>query len=239
MKRDDRIGLGVSLGLHALLLAVFALSVAAREPEPLGLVEVEFGPIERAQPAAPAPTPRPAPTQPEPQPDPPAPRPTPPAPVDLPDRRDTPEPDRLPPPEPEETVAPPAPPQPQNPPAEPDPQEETGGNPEGEAGSSSDTGDPGPAPARRAPFDIEGLNRTLEGSPALPQNPGVRASSEVTVCVRPDGSVARAYPERLSGVPGLDARAAAAVKRWRFNRLPPAAPQAEQCGTVTFRFTLE
>ena len=46
MKRDDWYGMGTSLLLHLLLLLVFGiLNLGVSEPEPLGYIEVEFGPV--------------------------------------------------------------------------------------------------------------------------------------------------------------------------------------------------
>jgi periplasmic protein TonB len=243
MKNEDYKGLGVSLGVHVVLLLLFALVASTPEPQQLGMVEVEFGPFELAQPAARAETPRPPPAQirPEPQPQRPTPAPQPrrTEPVDLPTRRDATEPERVPPPRPQPT--PPQPQtqaQPQRPTAQPAERDETGGTPEGRDGTTSATGEIGDAAARRAPFNIDGLdNRNLLASP-LPRNPGARGTSVIRVCVAPDGAVRNPIPAIRSGTPALDNAALAAVRQWRFNPLPPAAPQNEQCGRVTFTFTL-
>lgn len=244
MKRDDWKGLGTSVVIHALLLFFFAIIAAAPRPQPLGMIEVEFGPVEFAQPAARAETRQPAPTRTEPerrpQPQPPAPQPQPRRTerVDVPVTRDTPAEDQVQPPRPD-----PAPPRPES---QARPQEQTAatadqdrtaGNPEGATGTTSDTGQPGDATARRAPFNIEGLNRTPQVFP-LPGNPGARGTSVIDICVGPSGNVSSARPGRRTGTPALDNAALQAVRQWRFNALPPAAPQVEQCGRVIFTFTL-
>jgi periplasmic protein TonB len=242
MKRDDYTGLGVSAAVHLLLLLVFALGASTPVPEPLGMIEVEIGPLERAEPPARAEVQRPAPqaVQPRPQPEPPAPRAQPQRqePVNLARSRDTPQPERIRPPSPDPAPrTAPAQPQPQQPTAVPAEREQAGGTPTGAQGTTSETGDPGTAAATRAPFSIEGLDRTMH-SGALPRNPGARGVSVIAVCVGPDGRVTSARPAQRTGTPALDNAALGAVRSWRFNALPPAAPQSEQCGRIRFDFTL-
>lgn len=239
MTRDDWTGLGTSLALHALALVLLAFAVAAEEPpEPLGLIAVEFGPFEMARPAARAETPRPAPTAPQPatEPQQPAPKPQPreAEPVNLPKPPPAPSPERQPPPE-REAVA-----QPESRPeqaTEPAPERAEGGSPQGQAGTTAEAGDTGTGTSRRAPYSIEGLNRTPLRLP-LPGNPGAAGTAVLNVCVAPDGQVSRLWPARRSGDPRLDDAAQRALNGWRFNALPPAAPQEEQCGLITFHFTL-
>ena len=242
MDRNDWTGLGVSVGLHALLLLFFAvISGATEPPPPLGLIEVEFGPFEMAQPAARSETVKPAPTQPrpEPQPEKPAPKPAPQQaePVKLPERTPAPEPERVPPPTPEETVPEPEQQtQPERPVADPAPTEQAGGNPQGTTGSTSEAGDEGTSTQRRAPYSIDGLNRTPRRAP-LPRNPGAVGTVTVRVTVAPNGSVV-AYPLLRRAGPDLDRAVQEAIRSWTFNPLPPAAPQENQSGTITFYFSL-
>jgi periplasmic protein TonB len=244
MKRDDWTGVGVSFGLHLVLLLLFAVFTSSALPQPMGMIEVEFGPIETAAPAARAPVQQPTPTQtrPEPQREQPAPRTQPQRaePVNLAQRRDVVEQERVPPPQPDPRPQPqPAQPEsrPQQPVAERAPQDQPGGTPTGADGTTSATGDPGDSAARRAPFNIQGLNRSVQYYP-LPRNPGARGTSVLRFCVTPDGSVSSAAPLRRTGNPSLDNAALAAVRQWRFNPLPPAAPQENQCGELTFYFDL-
>jgi protein TonB len=242
MDRDDWTGLGVSVGLHALLLLFFAVMSGATEPPPLGLIEVEFGAFEMAQPAAQAETVKPTPTQPrpDPQPEKPAPKPTPPKaePVKLPDRTPTPEPEAVPPPTPTETTPEPErQDEPEQPIADPAPTEQAGGNPAGTTGSTSEAGGEGESTQRRAPYSIDGLNRDPTSDP-MPSNPGATGRVVVNICVAPDGRLTRQWPAQRSGQPELDRAVQQALSRWTFNSLPPAAPQEEQCGQITFTFVL-
>ena len=51
MKKDDWYGIGVSLALHLLLLVAFGIiSIGATELEPLGYIEVDFGPVAQGRP---------------------------------------------------------------------------------------------------------------------------------------------------------------------------------------------
>lgn len=241
MKRDDWTGLGVSLALHALILLGFAVVSGAAQPEPLGLIEVEFGPFEMAQPATRADTQRPAPTtpRPDPQPTPPRPEPKPQQtePVKLPDPPPAQEKETVPPPTPEETTTKPeSETLPEQPVADPAPVEQTGGNPQGTTGSTSEAGDEGTSTTRRAPYSIDGLNRTPRRAP-LPRNPGGVGTVTVRVTVAPNGSVI-AYPLLRRAGPALDRAVQEAVRNWAFNPLPPAAPQENQEGTITFFFSL-
>jgi protein TonB len=42
----------------------------------------------------------------------------------------------------------------------------------------------------------------------------------------------------VTGIPALDGAARRALLAWRFNRLPTDAPQENQTGIITFRFTV-
>ncbi len=242
MNRDDWTGLGISLAFHALILLGFAVVSGAAPPEPLGLVEVEFGPFEMAQPATRAETQQPSPTtpRPDPQPTPPRPEPKPQQaqPVKLPDPPPASEREAVPPPSPKQaTPAPERETRPERPVADPAAAEQTGGNPQGTTGSTSEAGDEGASTTRRAPYSIDGLNRTPRRAP-LPQNPGGVGTVTVRVTVAPSGAVAQVLVLRRAG-PALDRAVQEAVRSWSFNPLPPAAPQENQQGTITFFFSLD
>lgn len=242
MNKDEWKGLGTSITLHVLLLLVFAFIAEKPQTQPLGMLEVEFGPFEIGEPAPLADrTTPPTQTEPQPQPQPPAPpiADRQPEQVNLPQRTNVPEPDQTP-ARSEDTQ--PAERTNTNPPAPPasraGEQDSEGGNIRGRedaTGSGSRTGD---ADASRSPFNVEGLdNRRLLAYP-LPQNPGAQGRSVIALCVEPNGQVVNARPEVRTGTPELDNRALRAVQQWRFDTLPPAAPQERQCGRVTFSFTV-
>ncbi len=250
MKRDDWYGMGTSLLLHLLLLLAFGiLSLGVSEPEPLGYIEVDFGPVAQGRQVQRAVEDQPA-TQEEPDPEP---EPeveeevAPPEeakPVELPDPPEeiideeqvqTPE---------TETIAPVE----QNNPAEvvePEPQPETqpvkplgGGTTDGDTGEPE--GDPGPAEdeQKTAPFQIEGLNRSTVFAPLPGFAELVNADIKVRITVNPQGRVVRIFPIQ-KGNPALERAVRAALEKWRFNALPSNAPQVTQTGIVSFRFRVE
>jgi protein TonB len=65
----------------------------------------------------------------------------------------------------------------------------------------------------------------------------VNAVIRVRITVAPSGRVTRRIP-LIKGNPGLEQAVMNALLNWRFNPLPPNAPQEEQTGVVTFRFQL-
>ncbi len=250
MKRDDWYGMGTSLLLHLLLLLVFGiLNLGVSEPEPLGYIEVEFGPVAQGRQVQRAVEDQPA-TEDEPEEEPEeeveekvAP-PEEAKPVELPDPPEeiideeqvqTPE---------TETISPSE----QNNPAEveePEPVPEPepvkplgGGTPDGDTGEPE--GDPGPAEdeQKTAPFQIEGLNRStvFTVNPAFPEK--VNAVIKVRVTVDPQGRIVRIFPIQ-KGNPALERAVRDALQRWRFNTLPSNAPQVSQTGIITFRFRVE
>ncbi len=251
MKKNDWVGLGVSIAVHALVLLVLSvITMAAADEQPIGFIEVDFGPMAEGRPVERAPETRPAPVEEPEAPEPEAvepPETAPPEdvkPVDLPDQPepvvdeeviDTPEAETIAPEEqsaPEEVAEP-----------EPEPEPETvkplgGGAVDGTAGASE--GDPGEAAdeTKTAPFQIEGLNR-VPVSTSLPvfaeqQN----AVISVRITVDPQGRIVRRIP-LIKGNPALERAVMDALLRWRFNPLPPNAPQENQTGVITFRFRLE
>jgi periplasmic protein TonB len=244
MTREDWKGLGTSLGAHLLLLLLFALVASTPEPRMLpGMVEVEFGPFETAQPAAQAEEARATPMQteprPQPQPQPAQERQQSVQSPQLPTVRPQADPETVPPPTPERTQ-----PTPEGataaaaPSAPPSTRDEAGGRPDATEGTTSAQIAGGDAAARRAPFDVAGLENRNLVSYRLPENPGARGRSVIAVCVAHDGAIASARPAMRTATPALDNAALSAVRAWRFSPLPPAAGAEQQCGTVTFNFTL-
>lgn len=242
MQQSDWIGLGTTLVVHTLLLILFSL-VTAMKPQtrPLGFIEVEFGDFARGRPvqattetevnpeAEPAEEPQP-PTETE--------TPTEEAseeqtqPVDVPEQaEEVKDEENVPPPEEEETVPPP-----QEEQAEEEPREENESTDE----TGADTGDSGEGTTeeRSAPYNIEGLNRDPVFSPLPRYAEQVDATIRVRITVAPNGRIVRQMP-MLKGNPKLEQAVMDALQRWRFNALPPNAPQEPQTGVITFRFRLE
>lgn len=228
MRRNDYIGIGISVALHALLLLIFAFAPPPPEPEleQIGTIEVEFGPVATGRPVQQAPEPEPEPQRPAPAP----PERTPP--VRTPQVRPTPSP---------EAIRPTPPPQPTRPtPTPPAPStntERSGGSPDGSTGESSGRQGEGNTAERSSPFSIEGLNRSLRAQP-LPRNvAGTLATLTVEISVSPTGQTRiRRWIRR--GNPDLEREVERAISNWRFNPLPDNAPQVDQQGRVTFRFTV-
>ncbi|MDX1546265.1 MAG: energy transducer TonB [Rhodothermales bacterium] len=250
MSKSDWYGLGTSVALHALLILLLALmNVGAAEPEPLGYIEVEFGPIAEGRPVQRAVETQPeAPEAPEPEPEaPPEPEAAPPQeakPVDLAKQRtEVRDAERVQAPE-TETISPAT----QNEPAEviePEPRPEPrpavkplGGATDGDTGES--TGRQGEAAdeQKSAPFQIEGLNRSTVYAPLPAFAEKVNAQIKMRITVDPQGRITAMQPV-LKGNPSLERAVREALNRWRFNALPPNAPQQSQVGVVTFRFVVE
>ena len=246
--RDDWKGMASSIAAHLALLALFAVLSAGTGPEEdpiraLGLVEVELGPLQAAEPAPRAEKPRPEPPKPRPstvakdKPSPSA------KPVEVPKVKPPPAPEPVPTPktdrvDPQAKAPGEAIPSPPKPNPSPTPAPPAGGNPAVDGANTSPATSQGAAPAPAAPYSIEGLSRTPIATP-LPSNPGAAGIVRVRVTVKPDGSVSQTVPLTRGGNAALDRAALNAVRAWRFAALPPAAPQEEQQGTVTFRFTLD
>lgn len=249
LRKEDRAGLVISIGLHVLVLvALSLLTVSAREEQPMGFLEVEFGPLSEGRPV------QQAPVQDEPEPEPeeeqteevetrPVAPPEDVRPVDLPDSE-------LDPPDEEVVDAPEADviaPEESNTEEE---RVEEEAQPEQELvqplGSGSltpddgqDTGDEGTSNQEEAsaPFRIEGLNRDPVTTPLpmfVSQNSDVRVTVRITV--DPLGNVTQALPVRR-GDPAQDREVLRVVRGWRFNPLPSNAPQESQQGLITFVFT--
>jgi len=249
IKRNDAVALTISFVVHALLLLLFSVTtLGASDYEPIGYIEVEFGPLAEGRPVErsvttqttdPSEEDQPVVEQePQPQAAPEEARP-----VDLPDEVETPA---------EETVDVPvtetiSPEQQTNPQDtdEQEPQPEirptppiTGGAEDGDTGSESGDDGAGTDDEASAPYQIEGLNRTPLTAPPPPYTEKVNALIRVQITVDPRGRVIRQIP-LLKGNPSLEQAVLETLREWRFNPLPPNAPQENQTGVVTFRFRLE
>jgi protein TonB len=238
MTRSDWIGLGASVLLHV-GLALLAASLTASKPPPqkLGYVEVEFGKFSPGQPTD-ATDPEETETAPEAQEETPEPEEEPTEAAEEPETEqvDLPTEEQ----EPEETV-PPTEEEAEPPESEPKteetisdqqkPSEEPGENEEGDPGE-------GATEQASAPYNIEGLDRDPEFAPLPAYTEQVNARIRVRITVNPDGRIVRRIP-LIKGNPKLEAAVMDALQRWRFNPLPPGAPQENQTGTITFTFRLQ
>ena len=237
MPRSDWIGLGSSVLLHLALAVLFALWTA-REPRPaqLGYVEVEFGNFAPGQPVeateevekTTAPEAREEAPEPEAQPDETSEEPES-EPVELPEEEQS---DETVPPTEEKTTVPEAEAQPET------EQQSDQQAPSTEPGD--ETGDPGTGAQEEAaaPYDIEGLDRDPQRAPLPRYAEKVNARIRVQITVNPEGRIVRRIPLRKAN-PQLEAAVMSALQQWRFNALPPGAPQQNQTGTITFTFRLE
>ncbi len=247
MKRDDWIGLSASVLLHVfVLLGLSFLTMGVVESVPIGFVEVEFGPFAEGRPVSRAPqtqadqTPQPAdeadPVDPRPAP---APREA--RPVDLPDQavsnQETVQDAES------EVVAPEQRPDSQSEleteqPADSRPIRPLGsGDPEGDDRTQQGQDGAGADETRSAPYQIEGLNRIPVATVTPQYASEVNADITVQITVDPQGRVVGSLPLRKADA-RLEQAVSDALARWRFNPLPPGAPQVNQSGRVTFRFRL-
>ena len=250
-QRNDVFGISVSLIVHAcFLIALSMLAVAAADPEPIGFIEVEFGPIQEGRPVRTAPDVEAAaesdfvqeevPEQTEPEASPPEEA----SPVELPDENPavdeedlietseseviSPETDDLQTDEvadeatePTEAVAP------------------LGSGAIAGTGAAA-TGDEGVSnnERRSSPFQIEGLNRTPVSAPLPTYSEKINALIRIRITVDPHGRIVQQIP-LIKGSAALEQSVMEALRSWRFSPLPSIAPQENQTGVVTFRFTLE
>lgn len=251
MTKHDWYGLGISLFSHTLLLLVFAfLTMAAAEEQPFGYIEVDFGPIAEGRPVRRAVETRPeAPSrseetrvQPETKPAAAPPREA--KPVDLPDQ-ETPVEDVETVEAPETEVISPEPQNTRSEESEPDPVPEqqeaepaNGGASDGSTGSAEGADGPGTEETKSAPYNIEGLNRRPTHTRLPAYSEKVNATIRVRITVDPSGRIVRRIP-LMKANPSLEQAVMNALQYWRFNPLPPNAPQTDQTGTITFRFRLE
>ncbi len=250
LKKEDMTGLGVSVGLHVVVLILLSmLTAAASDKQQMGFLEVEFGPVAEGRPV------RQAPVLDEPEPEPeeeareeveqtPVAPPEEIKPVDLPDTDlqapaeeviDAPEAEVIAPqqsnteeekieeePEPEQEVVKPL----GSGALTPDEGSETG-----EEGESNED-------VASAPYQIEGLNRSPVSTPIPQYSSQVNALIRVRITVDPQGRIIQRFP-LIKGDPNLEREVMNALLRWRFNPLPAEAPRENQTGVVSFRFRLQ
>ncbi len=249
MKRNDVVALGVSLVLHVALLILLSMTtIGASQYDPIGYIEVDFGPLAEGRPVqqsveeSPVDSDQTDDTVEDVEPQPPS-APEQARPVDLPDEVDTPVDEKISTPEVDDI----SPEQQTNPEQtdDPNPQEEVipaspreGGSTGGNTGAESGDDGAGTDAEASAPFQIEGLNRTPVMAPPPPYAEKVNALIKVRITVDPQGRVVRQIP-MLKGNPALEQAVMETLRGWRFNPLPPNAPQENQTGIVTFRFRLE
>lgn len=249
VRKEDRTGLAISVGLHVVMLLVLSfLTAAAPDEQQMGFLEVEFGPLSEGRPVQQAPVreqpePEPEEEQPEEVERPPVAPPDDVKPVELPDADlDVPDEEVVDAPE-SEVIAPEASnTEEEQVDEEPEPEQEVvqplgSGSLDPDQGEES--GDEGTSNQEQAsaPFRIEGLNREPVNTPLpafLSQNSDVRVTVRITV--DPLGNVTQALPVRR-GDPAQDREVLRVVRGWRFNPLPSNAPQEPQQGLITFVFT--
>lgn len=249
MKKNDVVGLGLSLCLHILAVVGLAFIVTGTqkpEMEELGYVAIEFGPIAEGRPVRVGETSVPPAPQPSVEPRKPAPRRTPPRPVQRqvqapkqnvvseekvqPARKDevAPEPEQKP-TEATETEAV----------SETTASSHNSGATGGTSGAADGAEGTGSDAAKTSPFDIEGLNRRPLHAPLPRYAEKINATIKIRITVDPQGRVKQAFPLVKGNSPALEQAAIGALRQWRFNPLPANAPQVDQTGAVTFRFRLE
>lgn len=231
MNRNDWIGIGVSLALHALLFLIVAAATPPVQPpdQTLGMIAVEFGPVELGRKAPPQPKPVVQPREevkPKPRPQPERPK--------EPRRQPATNPVKAPEATTRSTERVASTQQQDGPPSTA--AERSTQTQEAAAPPAAPTGS-GNEASSRSPFSIEGLNRQSISTP-LPRNTAnTVATLRAEIVVAPDGSVT--FGRWIQkGNATLERAVQDAVRRWRFNALPGRAPQVEQRGTVTFRFTV-
>ena len=251
MKRSDWTGITTSIVVHGLLVVLLAfLGTAEPEPTNMGFIEVEFGAFAEGRQV------RTAPQRPQPQPEveeepeqeqeerPPQAPPDESKPVELPDQaEEVQDPETVEAPE-TEAISPEVAEEEEEPEPEPEPQPEervvrplgSGALTDEQAEESGDEG-PGTDEERAAPFQIEGLNRSPVTTPVPEYTEQVNALIRVRITVDPQGRIIQRVP-LIRGTPSLDRAVMEALQSWRFNPLPPEAPQENQTGVITFRFRL-
>lgn len=250
MKKNDAIGLGVSLCVHVLAVVLLALFVTgAQKPDELqqiGFIAIDYGPIAEGRPVQRGePAHRPV-ERPEVEPRKSAPRRTAPSrtskPVELPKQPVVSQ-EKVQAPRTEEIA-----PAKQTAPAESEKAETesasrtenaTAGAADGTSGSETGAQGSGSDEKKSSPFNIEGLNRRALSAPLPRYAEKVNATIKMRITVEPGGRVVQAFPLVKGNSPALEQASIRALLQWRFNPLPANAPQENQTGAVTFYFRLE
>jgi periplasmic protein TonB len=248
MKREDWTGMSVSLGVHVLIILLLSLmTTAATENQPFGFLEVEFGPISGGRPVQQAPkteqevpekfeeveeTVKQAAVAP----------PEVVKPVELPkqvaevvseDIVETPKAEVITPEKSKTEVKEEAP--------VPVPEKEivkplgSGSIKASEGKASGDEGESDEA-TKSAPYQIEGLNRAPLNTPIPAYTVQVDATIQFRIVVNPQGRIIQRIPVR-KGDPTLERAVMEVLDRWQFNPLPADAPQENQSGTISFKFS--
>lgn len=91
---------------------------------------------------------------------------------------------------------------------------------------------------KTSPYELK-WEGDLDRSPMRQRLPQNTANTEAVISVRfevrPDGTVGQIIPVRKMN-PELEREVISTLRTWRFSRLPSSAPQQPQWGTITFRF---
>ncbi len=249
MNKNDWIGLGTSVGIHGLLILIFALLAGASPTmDTLGYIEVEFGPLAEGRPVQRSveerTQPEEAPTEREPQPRPTTTPPREARPVDLPDQVQPVQDDERVEANESELIAPE---EPQNPEDRQEDETNVEATPQSPLGTGAadgtegaETGDPGEGneETESAPYQIEGLNRSAVYAPIPAYTEQVNAVIRVRITVDPQGRIVQRIP-LIKADPSLERSVMQTLERWRFDPLPSNVPRENQTGTVTFSFRLE
>lgn len=91
---------------------------------------------------------------------------------------------------------------------------------------------------KTSPYELK-WEGDLDRSPMVQPLPQNTANTEAVISVRfevqPNGTVGTIIPLRKMN-PELEREVISTLRTWRFSRLPSSAPQQPQWGTITFRF---
>ncbi len=246
-RKNDYVGMAASVVTHGLLMLLLSFVVTgASEVQPIGFIEVDFGPVMDGRPVQRSAEPdpdalQPTVTQPE-QLQPESSAPDKARPTDVPDQ--TVEDEEAVSSSEAETISPLTEANPERTRTErptPPRQETTpsgAGVPEGSGGANSGTEGTGTDEQKTAPFQIEGLNRVPVTAPVPDYSEKVNAVIKIRITVDPTGRIVQRIP-LMKGNPALEKSVMETLSTWRFNPLPPNAPQENQTGAITFRFRLE